>query len=107
MTGQVGNRSKKYKEEANGIANAKPQKFKQLHNRSNTMLSHNRNSYQAFLDFSDNFMKLVTVVKFQRHSIIFLQKAKVLFTNIRCFQINIAAFNNLTLNIIYTYIEPL
>lgn len=40
MTGQVGNRSKKYKEEANGIANAKPQKFKQLHNRSNTMLSH-------------------------------------------------------------------
>ena len=29
MTGQVDNRSKKYKEEANGIANAKTQKYKQ------------------------------------------------------------------------------
>lgn len=40
MTDQVDNRSKKYREEANGIFNAKTQKYKQLHNKSNTMLPH-------------------------------------------------------------------
>ena len=31
------NRSKKYKEEANDISNAKTQKYKQLHSKSNTL----------------------------------------------------------------------
>ena len=73
----IDNRSKKYKEEANDISNAKTQKYKQLHNKSNTLSPDITDSYQAFLDLSDNFMKLIAVVKFQSHCIIFLQKAKV------------------------------
>ena len=73
MTGQVEDRSKNTKRKQMALLMLKHRNI--LHN--TIITTHNRNSYQAFLDFSDNFMKLIAVVKFQRHSIIFLQKAKV------------------------------
>ena len=76
MTGQVEDRSKNTKRKQMALLMLKHRNI--LHNKRNTIITtHNRNSYQAILDFSDNFMKLIAVVKFQRHSIIFLQKAKV------------------------------